>query len=394
MIQNFGTVKNALKVLKESGIIETVYNSFVHGELAVQIFLLHHAAVFLYFQRPAFAAEGAKDGKVAKVVQMVINRGNAQAAHRGEEHGAMEGTNLQQEAGKQTKVIQHTQKPHSELQENAGDHQKGVGGLVEVRVQRCILYFFYCFVHLIIDVCSGIIGREVDLNNRLGGVRGHFFFDSHAELQVVATGVNLLTADKAVDLGVFAGGTAVAGKQNVGQTEARQSFPTLLTNVTLHIGDLEGLGEQIVGIVTVGHDVGGYLIHRGLGADAAAIRTVTPGGVVLPKGMALDGEAGKEQTQGHQTVSQCGLIVAQTGKRRFTHKEGGFSAVQKVQPVQIRKSTDGNQENNRQKPGKTGLFGNDLGVQECVEDHHNGIEHRDHCIVIPEINGRKYKEEI
>ena len=387
-------IQNSLVVLEEGSIVEAVYDSFVQSELAVKVLLLHHGAIFLDFQGAALAAEGAKDGEVTEVVQMVINGRNAQAAHGGEEHRAVEGADFQQEAGKQTEVVQQPQEPHSKLQEDTGDHQKGVGGLVKVGIQGRILNFLHRLVHFVINIGSGVVGAQMDLDHGFGRIRGHFLLDGHTELQIVAAGVDLLSADEAVDLGVFAGSPAVASQQHMGQAKVCQTFPALLTDVALHIGDLKGLREQIVGIIALGHNVGRYLIHGRLCTDAAAIRAVAPGGMILTEGMALDRKAGKHQAEGHQAVSHCALVIAKTSQGCLSHKESYFSAAHKIQPMQIGKCRDGYQENDGQKPGKACLFRYDLGVQECVEDHHDGIKHSDHSIIIPKIHGGKHKEEI
>ena len=142
-----------------------------------------------------------------------------------------------------------------------------------------------------------------------GGVRGfdgHFLFHDHAVLNVLAAGVDLLTGDKTVELGILAQTPDIGGQQHMGQTKVGQTFFALLTNVTLHMGDLKGLVKQIGAGIALYLEVGGDLGHGSQGTDTTAVYPVAPGGMIFITGVDTDGEYRSDQTQCHQCVGQNG----------------------------------------------------------------------------------------
>jgi len=70
IVQNLGMGKQTAVILKEGGIVVAVADPLVQHEFYIDILLLHHRAVFQNLQSPAFAAESAKTGEVAEVIQV------------------------------------------------------------------------------------------------------------------------------------------------------------------------------------------------------------------------------------------------------------------------------------------------------------------------------------
>ena len=194
---------------------------------------------------------------------MVINRWDSQTAHGGEEHGTMEGTDLQQEPGEHAEIIQGFQKPHREFQQHTGNQGQGMGGIVKAGIQGCVLDLFHLNVHLVIDILCGIPESQMYLDDRVGRGRIHFLLDGHTELNVITTGVHLLTGDKPVQPGISGQCPAVACQENMGQAEIGQTFPPLLTDVAVEIADLKSFREVVGGSIPGHHDVRNHLGHRG-----------------------------------------------------------------------------------------------------------------------------------
>ena len=65
-------------------------------------------------------------------------------------------------------------------------------------------------------------------NDGLRGGGAHFFFDGQAELNVLTSGIDLLTGDKPIEAGVFGKGAAVARQKYVHDAETNQTLPALL----------------------------------------------------------------------------------------------------------------------------------------------------------------------
>ena len=222
---------------------------------------------------------------------MVVNGRNAKTAHGGEEQASVEGADLQQKAGEQAKVIQGFQKPYREFQKHPGNQGQCSGGGIEVAVQRGrVFYTVNGRLVLVVNVLGGIRGLQMHFNHRVWGIRPHFLFNGHAVLNVVSPGVDLLAGNEPVQPGKPAQRADVAGQQHMGNAEAGQTLPPLLTDVAVNLTDLDGIGKQIVRGVPGDHDVGGNLSHGRQGADSSSIGSIAPGGVIFLGRMDPDGK--------------------------------------------------------------------------------------------------------
>ena len=221
----------------------------------------------------------------------------------------MEGADLQQKAGKHTEVIQGFQKPYREFQKHPGNQGQCSGGGIEVAVQAGRVFYTVngCLV-LVVNVLGGIRGLQVHFNDRVRGIRPHFLFNGHAVLNVVSPGVDLLAGNEPVQPGEPAQRADVACQQHMGNAEAGQTLPPLLTDVAVDLADLDGIGEQIVRGVPGDHDVGGNLSHGGQGADSSAIGPIAPGRVILLGRMNPDGKTCENNTGQRQKIRGAVLV--------------------------------------------------------------------------------------
>ena len=136
-------------------------------------------------------------------------------------------------------------------------------------------------MQLVIHILSGIAGIEMNLDGSVGGLHRHLFLDDHTVLNVLAAGVDLLTIDEAVQLGILGNAPDISRQQHMGNAKVLQTFPPLLTDVTIHMGDLKGLLKEVGADISLPLEIGGDLRHGCQGANPAAILPVTPGGMVL-----------------------------------------------------------------------------------------------------------------
>ena len=146
-------------------------------------------------------------------------------------------------------------------------------------------------------------------NDGLRGGGAHFLFDGQAELNVLTSGIDLLTGDKPIEAGVFGQGAAVARQKYVHDAETNQTLPALLPDVTVGIGDFKGFLKGVGGAVSIHHDVRGHLIHRGKGAQPPPVTAVAPLAVILPHRMTADG---KGQKKASNDANEVGMDAHQT----------------------------------------------------------------------------------
>ena len=148
------------------------------------------------------------------------------------------------------------------------------------------------------------MGIQVHLDDGVRGVGGHFLFDGHAILNVVAMRIDLLPREEPVQAGIAAHAPAVGRQQNMGDAEAGQTLPAFAADVAVNVSDLQRIFKEIGRGVPGDHDVGGNLRHGGQGAQTASVGAVAPCGVVLVHRMHPDAEKKDQHSQNHEKVRQ------------------------------------------------------------------------------------------
>ena len=258
---------------------------------------------------------------------------DAQGAHGGEEHRAMEGADLQQELGDQAEVVQGFQEPHRELEEEPRQQGEELRGLVELGVEGRALDLLHRLIELAVDVIDRVGGLQVELDAGIRRVGGHLLFDGHAVLDIVPPGIDPLARQEAVQGRILGHQAAVGGDKHMGQAEVGQALPALFADVGLQLGDLQLVEDKIAGGGPVHHDVRHHHRHGRDGADPAAVAPVAPGGVIGPVQMGPDGQGRQQAAQEHQKVRQHPeiegplarqqrrpAVIAQDGHRRQEHQ--------------------------------------------------------------------------
>ena len=86
-------------MLEEGGVVEAVADALVQDEFHIDVLALDDASILLHFDGTALAAKCTEGREITEVVQVVVDGGDAQTAHGGQEDRAMEGAKLQQERG-------------------------------------------------------------------------------------------------------------------------------------------------------------------------------------------------------------------------------------------------------------------------------------------------------
>ena len=306
----------------------------------------------------------------------------------------MEGADLQQEPGEQSEIVQGFQNPHSKFQKYPGNQGKSGSGVVQGGVQRGVFHNLHLLIDFPIHLFGGVRGGQMYLDDRLRGVGGHVLFHGHAKLQIRAMGVDFLTGDEPVHLGVLGNAVAVGRQQHMDQSEAYKTLFPLLADVPLHIGDFKGGFKLVVRLVPIHHDVRNNLVQRRLGADAPSVGAVTPGGMPLPHRMGLGCKDDEQQAQGHQGVRQHGLVISQEIIGEGTGKQSAVFHSQQGAAVQIGNGTDGNHQNGNQQPHEIGLFRGNLGIHGSHENQGDGIQNGNHGVHVLKIHRFKDKEEV
>ena len=216
----------------------------------------------------------------------------------------------------------------------------------------------------------------MDLDGGVGGVDIHFLFDDHAVLNVFAARVDLLTGDEPVQLGILGHAPDIGSQKHMGDAEIGQALLALLADVTVDVGDLKGLLEEVGGDVPLPLEVGGNLRHGGQGADAPAVGAVAPGGVILAIGMDPDSEAQQQAAQEDQVIRQVhqhsvgdGLAAA------ISHKAG------------VSHGAAGSQEHGDQQPGPADASAGEDGVQQTEEQNAGAVHGQDEAAVADDMMG-------
>ena len=89
LVQYIRTAHQTQEILDGTGIVEAVADAFIQHELHVDILSLHHAAVLLYLNGSSLHAESAEAGKIAEVIQVMVDGRNPQRGHGGNVERAM-----------------------------------------------------------------------------------------------------------------------------------------------------------------------------------------------------------------------------------------------------------------------------------------------------------------
>ena len=187
-------------------------------------------------------------------------------------------------------------------------------------------------------------------------------------LNVLTTGVDFLTVDEAVQLGVFGNAPDIGCQQHMGDAEVRQAFPALLTDVAVDIGDLEGLFKEVGADVSLPLEIGSDLCHGCQGADLAAVFPVAPGGMVLAVGGYPDRKGQQEATDKQQVLRQEspeGFLSHL--RRQFRDETDTVFCVEQRLLMTVCRCGNGQQEQQCQQPGKTDTAAGDDGVENAVE---------------------------
>ena len=363
-------------MFEESGVIITVHNPLVQDKPHVQILLLYHTAILLNLQSPALTAKRAENRQVAEVVQVVIDGGDTQAAHGGEEQTTVEGAQLQQELGQHTKVIQQLQQPYQELHQHTGDQIEVSDQIVQTGIQLLgTLDFFDSGIELVVNILGGVMAAQMDLDGCVGRIDGHLLFDYHAVLDVLTSGVHLLAGNKPIKLGIFAKTPDIGSQQHMGQTKVAQTFSALLPDVTLNVGDLKGFLEKVGASVALHLEISGDLGHRCQSTDLPSVAAVAPGGMVLTGGMDTDCKHREDAAGDHQNIrQQIGVVPAE-----------------KNRACQIQLTGKRETEQGQKQPCVGNLAAGDLGVKHSHKQQRNGKQGNDHGVESAEMEVCKHE---
>lgn len=126
--------------------------AFIGDERIVHILADDRFALGIHFIFGIFGAEGAENGHVAEVIEMMIDRRNAQRAHGSDEQRTMEGAEFGNETGQQAEIIQRFEQPDGKLQKQAGNGIDDLGQIVKAAIQRGIFDLLDFGVQLFIDL--------------------------------------------------------------------------------------------------------------------------------------------------------------------------------------------------------------------------------------------------
>ena len=72
-----------VEILEHGGVVEAVHDALVHVDGIVHVLAGHRGAVVGDLVDPVLAAEGQEDRQVAEVIEVMMDRRDAQGAHGG-----------------------------------------------------------------------------------------------------------------------------------------------------------------------------------------------------------------------------------------------------------------------------------------------------------------------
>lgn len=73
-------------IFESGGIIKTVADAFVGDHLEINVFALDNGTVAQNVDLEIFFAKGQEHGQVAEIVNVMINGGDAERPHAGDDH--------------------------------------------------------------------------------------------------------------------------------------------------------------------------------------------------------------------------------------------------------------------------------------------------------------------
>ena len=95
LVKNLRVLKISLQSLEGGRIVISVTNTLVGNDLQGDEMMTLASSVALDRIGTKYATVGDKDGQIAKIIEMVIDRRDAELSNRGYDHRAMEWANLQ-----------------------------------------------------------------------------------------------------------------------------------------------------------------------------------------------------------------------------------------------------------------------------------------------------------
>ena len=175
-----------LHVLERGGVIIPVAHALVHDGHEVNVLALDRLALAVELDRLALGAEGDEHRQGAEVIQVVIDRRNAERAHVGDDHRAVEGAGVEQLLRDDAEVIHHAQTADGEAQQETRQLQQRAGDLLGVVVLAAELDLVDLLVHLAVDVKDRVRRGKDGLDGRLIRGGGHAAAHGQHDLDVVA----------------------------------------------------------------------------------------------------------------------------------------------------------------------------------------------------------------
>ena len=167
----------------------------------------------------------------------------------------------------------------------------------------------------------------------------------------------------------------------MGQAETGKTFPALLTDIAVDVGDLKGFFKAVGGVVAFYHDVGRNLAHGRQSTQTAAIAAVAPGTVVFPRRIGFQRKDLQLNTQKHQHIRQgrqqlfkvCQILaVVIEGKDQGQGKDQNQSNAHTLLPTGGQMGIEYRQkdQNSPEKPYVEGIGKAAAGPEAAVDGHH------------------------
>ena len=204
----------------------------------------------------------------------MIDRRDAERAHVGDDHRAVEGAGIEQLLRDDAEVIHHAQAADGEAQQETRQLQQRAGDLLGVVVLAAELDLVDLLVHLAVDVKDRVRRGKDGLDGRLIRGGGHAAAHGQHDLDVVAC-IDAPAGHEAVDAGAEGDHADVGRDEQVQVAETLVALEALLPQPAVGVRDLDAVLKLIAGVVFRGHDVGHELVKRCEGLDQAAVLTVT-----------------------------------------------------------------------------------------------------------------------
>ncbi len=117
--EQLGIVQILFEELERRGVIIPVANALVGHGFEVNVLALHEVAIHVQLHRLALGAEGDEQRQVAEVINVVIDRRDAERTEIGDDHGAVEGACVQQRLRDDAEIIHHPEHADGEAQQEA-----------------------------------------------------------------------------------------------------------------------------------------------------------------------------------------------------------------------------------------------------------------------------------